>query len=209
MTARDPFDIPAKIIPRGKVYQWVAVSLMGQPRPYELERAIRNGWRRVPLRRHAKLFPSSTNREFVEIEGLALLEIAEEKARERRLEETIAAAKMADLIKCFDPNAVLMDTRDRQKIPIISGPLVSWPLVDYPYSPWRERNASGRLARAWIRLCRRVVCLWWGLDEGEYAASLDGTIRYNNSWPYEHSPTIGPKEFARRKRIMRERGMYT
>lgn len=56
-TTSSRFYIPIEIVPRDKVYRFVAVSVQGMPTPDKWTRRSRAGWKAVPRSRHVDLWP--------------------------------------------------------------------------------------------------------------------------------------------------------
>lgn len=197
----DPFDIPAKHVPRGMVYQWVAVTVLGKPPiGIRLEDFLTNGWHRVPAFRHSSLFPQCRDQEYIEIDGLALVELPIDEAEKRRdLEVEKAARALAVVTEAL---------RGRETFPASSVANYAW--QDYTHSLAHERRApEGSWLRRLINARRRFKFIWYGLSEREMAAAQDGTIRWNlNASGHDPNAVIGLREYARRKRIMKREGRY-
>ncbi len=161
----DPFEQFTP--PEGFSYQWVTVTVFGDPAPVAYLLGYFDNWTAVPASRHD--WPSDDGR--IVLHGQLLLErptaevrVAEDRAR--------AVAK------------------DQLKVEMANGCPASVPREEYT-------AALGRIPTS--KSVRWVLCTYWGLREFELDASYWLTLRWKK-------PTTA--EYARRKWLMVERGLY-
>jgi hypothetical protein len=80
----DRFRIDANEVPEGWSYEWKRKLVLGKPDPaYEVELA-RKGWEPVPLSRHPHMMPVGSAIEFVERDGMILMERPKELTDEAK-----------------------------------------------------------------------------------------------------------------------------
>lgn len=79
-------------IPRGKAYQWVAESIMGQPAVADWDLMRKRGWKPVPARRHPKM--PRDRRGCIAFGGQVLMERDVAISEQARREEVVFARKM-------------------------------------------------------------------------------------------------------------------
>lgn len=91
----DQFHIPAHLIPHGMSYQWNTVEVMGQPQVQHQIGMRENGWRSVPLSRHADMFgyPGYKGNEIIR-DGLRLEERPIQLTQEAEREEAAKANRL-------------------------------------------------------------------------------------------------------------------
>lgn len=71
----DRFEFDRNIIPKGRAYQWLAINVRGEKQ--DISRALSNGWKPVPFKRHAKIFGDANHKGRIIIDGLMLVEHAQ------------------------------------------------------------------------------------------------------------------------------------
>jgi len=194
----DPFDIEA---PAGKAYRWARKSVCGDERFDETPLLIKRGWNFVP--------PEAGGGER---EGLVLMECSRAAYDAMRDADREAGAKPSRTI-------VLMMRGENER---------AWPEGPVPTHPCRSPQAQNRgrsiYIQDWlrppvfifghkvpfsiIRAVRRLRLFWYGLTEREFQASIDGTVVWNDWDNSRNNTAIGPAEYARRKRLMKQEGRY-
>jgi hypothetical protein len=100
--SRDPFDIPAHLLPPGIVYQWCAKTQFGKIDP-QYQTMLDAGWRAVPFQRHADFFPQSYSDTFGTIQygGQVLMErakVVSDVRRETELDSACINAKQGRVV---------------------------------------------------------------------------------------------------------------
>lgn len=70
----DRLHVPRELIPEGMDYQWVTITIFGQPQPQNIARFQRKGWTPVPSERHEGLFMPKGYKGMIEVDGLGLYE---------------------------------------------------------------------------------------------------------------------------------------
>lgn len=68
----DRFEFDRNIIPKGKSYQWIAVEVQGEKQ--DISRALADGWKPVPFKRHISVFGDANSKGRIVIDGLMLVE---------------------------------------------------------------------------------------------------------------------------------------
>jgi hypothetical protein len=82
---KDPYHIPADMIPKGAIYNWKRVFITADEPDFEnIAAMVEQGWKPVPTARHPDLFrigvassdvnPSGFSRSWIEVGGLVLME---------------------------------------------------------------------------------------------------------------------------------------
>lgn len=93
---RDPFHVDPTIIPKNKGYQWIAIEIHGEAKcaPQFV------GWKPVPFKRHAKLFPKMNVRGKIVWRGQMLME-RPLKEITKAIETGIKAARDMDKVSAL------------------------------------------------------------------------------------------------------------
>lgn len=93
---RDPFHIDPAVIPKNKGYQWVAIEIYGEPKYAQQF----TGWKPVPFKRHAKLFPNMNVKGKIIWRGQMLMERPLKEVA-RAIEAGIKAARDMDVVSAL------------------------------------------------------------------------------------------------------------
>jgi hypothetical protein len=94
----DKFYIPLDLIPEGWAYEWKRNSVIGQENPFYMAEMRRKGWEPVPSARHPELMAYGYSGDYIEREGLILMErpavfVKEARAKESREARDAVLAK--------------------------------------------------------------------------------------------------------------------
>ena len=108
-------NIPKHIVPDGMRYEWARAKVFGQPDPSNIARREKRGWTPVPAERHPGLFlPKGTIGE-IEIDGMMLVERAEELCKRSELKELRKAREQVwakeQQLKGGDVRGVTLDSQ--------------------------------------------------------------------------------------------------
>ena len=186
----DPFDIPLAEIPKGKTYQWITQSVMGNVFFDQTPDFVRAGWKRVPLARHKKRFTKSGDKKYIEIDGLVLMEKSTKQVQRSRKKDRDAAAALAAM-------ASFKDSEKYSATVGGNGPVS----IDYAWA--RSVNGKGFDAQ-FERFKRRWICRIFGLTYGQLEAANDGTLVWNTT--EKIGKVLGTVELIRRVRALRKSG---